>query len=257
MAAVANIEITITGKGAHGAHPNDGIDPIVVASQIVTALADDRLAQHRADRGRGGHHRPHQRRPHLQRDPRDGADAGDRAVVQAGGRRQAGIGRAPVGYRHRGELRGDGRRGVRPRLSGDGQRRRGDPDDARRRPRGRRRAAGRGDGQPDDGRGGFRLHAASQAGQLHHAGRRARPATSRGSTIRDTTSTTRSCRSGRRTGRRWRSSCCRDGARRAEKRSAFRRKDAEQVAEGATLFRPTANRWRAASGHRVRSRPAR
>ena len=38
MAAVANIEITITGKGAHGAHPNDGIDPIVVASQIVTAL---------------------------------------------------------------------------------------------------------------------------------------------------------------------------------------------------------------------------
>ncbi|MGA9866495.1 MAG: M20 aminoacylase family protein [Acetobacteraceae bacterium] len=38
MAAVANIEITITGKGSHGAHPNDGIDPIVVASQIVTAL---------------------------------------------------------------------------------------------------------------------------------------------------------------------------------------------------------------------------
>ena len=38
MAAVANIEITVTGKGSHGAHPNDGIDPIVVASQIVTAL---------------------------------------------------------------------------------------------------------------------------------------------------------------------------------------------------------------------------
>jgi hippurate hydrolase len=38
MAAVANIEITITGKGAHGAQPHFGIDPIVVASQIVTAL---------------------------------------------------------------------------------------------------------------------------------------------------------------------------------------------------------------------------
>ena len=38
MAAVANIEITITGKGAHGALPHFGIDPIVVAAQIVSAL---------------------------------------------------------------------------------------------------------------------------------------------------------------------------------------------------------------------------
>ncbi len=38
MAAVANIEITVTGKGSHGAHPDDGIDPIVVAAQIVSAL---------------------------------------------------------------------------------------------------------------------------------------------------------------------------------------------------------------------------
>ena len=38
MAAVANIEITVTGKGSHGAHPDQGIDPIVVAAQIVTAL---------------------------------------------------------------------------------------------------------------------------------------------------------------------------------------------------------------------------
>ena len=38
MAAVANIEITITGKGAHGAHPYRGIDPIVIAAQIVSAL---------------------------------------------------------------------------------------------------------------------------------------------------------------------------------------------------------------------------
>ncbi len=38
MAAVGGIDITITGKGAHAAHPDVGIDPIVVASQIVTAL---------------------------------------------------------------------------------------------------------------------------------------------------------------------------------------------------------------------------
>jgi amidohydrolase len=38
MAAVAQIEITITGRGAHGAHPEHGVDPVVVASQIVTAL---------------------------------------------------------------------------------------------------------------------------------------------------------------------------------------------------------------------------
>jgi nucleotide-binding universal stress UspA family protein len=38
MAAVAHIEITITGKGTHGAQPHFGIDPIVVAAQIVSAL---------------------------------------------------------------------------------------------------------------------------------------------------------------------------------------------------------------------------
>lgn len=38
MAAVGNIEITIIGKGTHGAQPHFGIDPIVIASHIVTAL---------------------------------------------------------------------------------------------------------------------------------------------------------------------------------------------------------------------------
>jgi len=38
MAAVANIEILVTGKGCHGAMPHTGIDPIFVASQIVSAL---------------------------------------------------------------------------------------------------------------------------------------------------------------------------------------------------------------------------
>ena len=38
MAAVANLEVNITGKGAHGAMPHNGTDPIVVAAAIVQAL---------------------------------------------------------------------------------------------------------------------------------------------------------------------------------------------------------------------------
>ena len=38
MAAVANLEVTITGKGAHGAMPNNGNDPIVIAAAIIQAL---------------------------------------------------------------------------------------------------------------------------------------------------------------------------------------------------------------------------
>ena len=38
MAAVAWIDITITGKGSHGAFPHQGVDPVVVAATIVTAL---------------------------------------------------------------------------------------------------------------------------------------------------------------------------------------------------------------------------
>ena len=38
MAAVANLEVTITGKGAHGAMPHNGNDPIVVAAAVVQAL---------------------------------------------------------------------------------------------------------------------------------------------------------------------------------------------------------------------------
>jgi hippurate hydrolase len=38
MAAVANLEATITGVGGHGAMPHNGTDPIVAAAQIVSAL---------------------------------------------------------------------------------------------------------------------------------------------------------------------------------------------------------------------------
>jgi len=38
MAGAATLEITITGKGSHAALPHLGIDPIIIATQIVAAL---------------------------------------------------------------------------------------------------------------------------------------------------------------------------------------------------------------------------
>ena len=38
MAATSSFEINVIGRGGHAAHPNDTIDPIAVAAQIVTAL---------------------------------------------------------------------------------------------------------------------------------------------------------------------------------------------------------------------------
>jgi hippurate hydrolase len=38
MAAVGFFDITITGRGSHGASPHHGVDPIVVSSAIVSAL---------------------------------------------------------------------------------------------------------------------------------------------------------------------------------------------------------------------------
>lgn len=38
MAAVGVIDITITGRGAHGAKPQEGVDPILAAAHVVTAL---------------------------------------------------------------------------------------------------------------------------------------------------------------------------------------------------------------------------
>ena len=48
MAAADEITITIEGKGGHGAMPHLCIDPVMVGAQIVTALANHRLAQCRS-----------------------------------------------------------------------------------------------------------------------------------------------------------------------------------------------------------------
>ena len=38
MAAADRFEIQITGRGGHGAHPYQTIDPVTIAGQIITAL---------------------------------------------------------------------------------------------------------------------------------------------------------------------------------------------------------------------------
>jgi hippurate hydrolase len=38
MAGGANFDITVTGKGSHGARPEDGIDPVLTACHVTTAL---------------------------------------------------------------------------------------------------------------------------------------------------------------------------------------------------------------------------
>ena len=38
MAGGGLFDIQITGKGAHGARPESGIDPVIIATQIISAL---------------------------------------------------------------------------------------------------------------------------------------------------------------------------------------------------------------------------
>jgi hippurate hydrolase len=52
MAAAAQIDITITGKGAHAAHPDRGIDPILAGAHVITALHS--LVSRRIDPVDGG-----------------------------------------------------------------------------------------------------------------------------------------------------------------------------------------------------------
>src|SRR6516165_9941054 len=44
MAGGAFFDITVTGKCSHGARPEEGIDPVLTACHVTTALSD--LSQH-------------------------------------------------------------------------------------------------------------------------------------------------------------------------------------------------------------------
>jgi amidohydrolase len=52
MAAEAQVDLTITGEGGHAAHPDRGVDPILAAAHVITALQS--LVSRRVDPVDGG-----------------------------------------------------------------------------------------------------------------------------------------------------------------------------------------------------------
>ena len=63
MAAADRIEITIDGKGGHGAHPHAAIDPVLVAGHIITAAQSIVSRNVQPDRHRRGEPVRDARRP--------------------------------------------------------------------------------------------------------------------------------------------------------------------------------------------------
>ena len=159
MAAADRFSITIEGKGAHAARPHDGIDTILVASHVITALQS--IASRNVDpleigSGVGVHD---QGRRNLQRDPADGGNPRHGANLVACG---AGPRGEPRPRDPRSRLRGLRRHRhhrILARLSGDGERRRQDFFHYRSGEGDRGRERCRHGGAADDGFGGFLLHA--------------------------------------------------------------------------------------------------
>ncbi len=69
MAGAEQFKITVTGRGGHGAIPNQTVDPVLAAGQIVTALAGHRFPQRPAVTGRRRQRDHDSRRRGLQRHP--------------------------------------------------------------------------------------------------------------------------------------------------------------------------------------------
>ncbi len=82
MAGAVFFDILVQGRGGHGARPESTVDPVIVGAQIVSALADHRVAQcRRAGFGGDQRDRLHGRR-RLQRHPRPRGDEGHGARLQ-------------------------------------------------------------------------------------------------------------------------------------------------------------------------------
>ena len=83
MAGGAYFDITVTGRGAHGARPEAGIDPVIVASHITTALQT--IVSRNVTAARHGrpqrHADPCRRR--LQRDPGAGLHPRHRTLLRS------------------------------------------------------------------------------------------------------------------------------------------------------------------------------
>ena len=65
MAGGAFFDITITGKGAHGARPQESIDPVLVACHLGTALQSIVSRNVSPTRHRGAEHHAHPDRRRL------------------------------------------------------------------------------------------------------------------------------------------------------------------------------------------------
>ena len=75
MAGGGLFDINITGKGAHGARPESGIDPVIIATPDHLGAAERGVAQRGAARFGGDLGHPDACRRRLQRDPAGGGAA--------------------------------------------------------------------------------------------------------------------------------------------------------------------------------------
>ncbi len=122
MAAADRIEITIDGRGGHGAHPHAAIDPVLVAGHIITAVQSIVSPQREPDR-HGGRQPVRDAGRQSRRDERDPVAREarrHRAHVPAG---DAGHDRAPARRARSGDRRRVRREGRRSSTSASTRRR--------------------------------------------------------------------------------------------------------------------------------------
>ena len=81
MSSADCVDIVVHGVGTHGAHPHRGIDPVLVASQIVVSL-QSLVSRDQPARARGDHRRLDPRRHEAQHHPRSRRPAAHRALRQ-------------------------------------------------------------------------------------------------------------------------------------------------------------------------------
>ena len=197
-------------RGAHGAMPHNGVDPIVIAAHIVTALQTIVARNVEPARGRRHHHRPH----HTAASPTTSSPRACSCWAPRAGScpRSATCWRRSSPRSSPASPRPSARK-AECKFTRAYPATVNEPEStqlaAARRPRGRRRGARRADAAADHGRRGFLLHAERRSRAPTCCSAAAAARATRWSTTRATTSTTRSCRSAPATGPRWPSSSCR------------------------------------------------
>jgi hypothetical protein len=84
MAAANDFDIVVRGRGAHGARPENGVDPVVASAYVVTALQTV-ISRNAGALDTGGVQRhPDPWRHRLKRHPRGGEDCRQRSGLSSG-----------------------------------------------------------------------------------------------------------------------------------------------------------------------------